>query len=802
MAAAQPTAPLAHLRVVETGALEAVAYCGKMLADFGADVVRIEPAEGDPLRRIPPLVDIGAGLVESALGAWLNTNKRSLIAPADSDAAAAQVEALTAHADVLLDAGEPATAAARHARLRAANPRLAIVSLSWFGESGPYRDLAGSDAVVRAMAGLVKLVGPAEGPPIMVNDHQASIHAGLTAYNAAMAALHAGGSRRFEVSVLEACTVLAEFQIALRYGPPADEGRLGTNKFYPTYPLGIFPCREGWLGVTVGHLDQWAAFCDMLDLNHVRADPRFQTRFDRSRHMAELDGIIGDRLKSRTAQEWFQLALARRVPLVVVPSMAELLAQPVHRARGAFQSVSVGEARFEGPSVPLHLCATPPARNGVAPLPGEGTPPPARAAPALPLVPADRRPLAGMRILDLSMGWAGPLATRQLADLGAEIVKVEACAYPDWWRPTEGEQERIFEHSPWFIALNRNKTDAAIDIYTPEGLALVKRLAGDVDAVIENFAANVMPKLGLTYDALRVSNPSIVMMSMPAYAGDWSDLRAYGSTLEHGSGLPSVTGPADGPPVLNHLAYGDPMGGLSGCAALLTALLHKRLTGEGQQIVLSQVQAMLPLAAPWVIEQSLTGKVERLGNRHPTMVPHNVFPTADADGWIVVAVPDDPTWQALAGIIDLQRPDLATLQGRREQEDGIEAALSRWTRSRSGVEAMAALQGAGVPAGIAATPGDLYTDPHLVARGDWEVVERRWSGPQPLFASPFREEGRPYPVLSPAPTLGEHNARVLGDMLGLDAAAIADLEARGIVGDCGRPRVVKAATPPPALAVA
>ena len=788
---------LAGVRVIETGGLEAGAYCAKMLSDFGADVTRLEPAVGDPLRHMPPLIDVGDGRRESALLAWLNTGKRSVIVdeldPLD------QLDALLAQTDLLIDAGDPATAPARHALHRARHPRLSVVSLSWFGESGPYRDFAGTDSVVRSLAGLVKLVGPVEGPPILLNDHQASIHAGLTAYNAALAALHGGGGRRFEVSVLEASTVLAEFQIVLRHGPPVDESRLGTNKFYPTYPLGIFPCREGWLGVTVGHLDQWAAFCDMLDLNHVRADPRFQTRFDRSRHMAELDGIIGERLKARTAAAWFAIALRRRVPLVEVPSMAQLLAQPIHRRRDAFQTIAIGGASFEGPAVPLHLPATPAPVTARAPMPGED----ARGRPAagigptgLAQVAADRRPLHGMRIVDLSMGWAGPLATRQLADLGAEILKIEACAYPDWWRPTEGPQERVFEHSPWFIALNRNKVDAAIDLYTPDGVALVKRLIAGADAVVENFAASVMPKLGLTYDAVRAINPGIVMLSMPAYAGEWSDLRAYGSTLEHGSGLPSVTGPADGPPVLNHLAYGDPIGGLNGCAALLTALLHRRRSGEGQHIVLSQVQAMLPLAAPWIIEQSVTGAVARLGNRHPTAVPHGLYPTADADGWIVVAATDDDAWKRLAEVIGYPAsPDLATRDARVSAHDDIDAAIAAWTRARPGADAMAALQAAGVAAGTTTAPGDLVHDPHLVARGDWEVVDRRWSGVQPAFASPFREDGLAYPVLSPAPTLGEHNRYVLSDILGLDDARIADLEARGVVGDHGLARVLKAAAP-------
>jgi crotonobetainyl-CoA:carnitine CoA-transferase CaiB-like acyl-CoA transferase len=795
---------LGGFRVVELGELEAASYCGKLFSDFGAEVVKIEPAGGEAARRSAPLVDIGGGEQQSALAAWLNTNKQSVVLPPGAAGEAMLATVLNA-ANLLIDASDPATAAARHAALRQAHPHLSIVSLSWFGETGPYRDFKATDSVIRALAGLVKLTGPVEGPPILLNDHQASIYTGLTAYTAALAALYSGEARRFEISVLESSIVLAEFQIALRYGPPADESRLGLNKYYPTYPLGIFPCREGWLGVTVGHLDQWAAFCDMLDIKHVQADPRFQTRFDRSKHMAELDSVIGEQLKARTAAEWFEMALKRRVPLVVVPDMGELLAQDIHRERGAFSRVRIGEASFEGPTVPLHLMRTPPARRGEAPAvdaDGErwrSDPPAAGTQRTVPVSAHGKRPLEGMRIIDLSMGWAGPLSTRQLSDLGAEIVKVEACAYPDWWRPTEGDKQPPFEHSPWFIALNRNKLDCAVDMYTAEGVALIKDLVATADAVVENFSAGVMPKVGLTYEALKAVNPSLVMISMPAYAGAWSDLRAYGSTLEHGSGLPSVTGPADGPPVLNHLAYGDPMGGLSGAAAVLTALLHRKVTGEGQYIVMSQIQAMLPLAAPWIIEQSVTGKVVRMGNHHPAISPHNIFRTADDDGWIVVAADSDEAWRRLAELIgrpDLRdSADLATAEGRRAREALIETAIETWTQRRSGEAAMHSLQAAGVAAAVASTPGDLYRDPHLVARDDWQVADRRYSGPQPLFAPPFRENGQAYPLIAPAPTLGEHNRRVLSGILGLSDDAIAGLEARGVIGDRGLPRKLKSAAP-------
>jgi crotonobetainyl-CoA:carnitine CoA-transferase CaiB-like acyl-CoA transferase len=485
--------------------------------------------------------------------------------------------------------------------------------------------------------------------------------------------------------------------------------------------------------------------------------------------------------------------MARRMPIVMVPTMADLLSEPVHRAANAFETIEMAGSRFEAPATPLRLSGTPPRARGPAPTLGSGASqwsgePVARRPAALPK--AKTRPLQGMRILDLAMGWAGPLAVRQLADLGAEVLKIEACAYPDWFRPPliPEERERPHERNPWFATMNRGKFGAAIDVYTPEGVALIKRLITTVDAVVENYSADVMPKVGLDYAIVRNINPSIVMLSMPAYSaeGDWRSVRAYGSTLEHGSGLPSVAGLEDWPPTMTNLAYGDPNGGLNGAAALMAALLHQRRTGEGQHIDLAQVQALFPLAAPWVIEQSVTGQVRRNGARHPLFVPQGAFRCAGTDAWIVVSVTSDAAWRGLCGLLDrddlMRNPSLGTTAGRRDRETEIEAAVATWCAQRSPEQAMAALQAVGVAAGVACTPGELFDDPHLRARGDWQLVNREWSGPQWIFSAPFREDGAPYVIERPAPTLGEHNRRILCEQLGVADDELDRLVASGVSG--------------------
>ncbi|ONG56630.1 hypothetical protein BKE38_05545 [Pseudoroseomonas deserti] len=779
----EPAWPLARFRVLELGDGVALAYLGKLFSDFGAEVVKLERPGGDPLRRQAPLVGTGSEKT-SALFAWLTTNRRSLTADLASEAGLDLARRWLPGCDLLLDARPRAQREA--APLGHDLPHLVAAELSPFGDRGPYRDFRGPDSVLRALAGVFACTGPAGGPPSLLGGIAGEVTAAIAAFNGIAAALLAGQGRRLEVSLHEANIAVAEYQLTQSVTHPEIEQRLGVNRFAPTSPLGIYRCRQGWLGVTIVTPAQFRAFCAMIGLDSLGHDPRFVVGPDRLRHAEELEALFLPRLAERTAEEWFAEAIRRRLPFAVVPDMATLLATETHRARGAFATVEAGLARFEGPALPQRLTRTPPRATGRAPAPGadDGMPAPAprpvgtRAAPG-------SLPLAGTRIIDLSMGWAGPVCTRQLADLGAEVIKVEACQYPDWWRGVDPRPaffaERRYEKDIRFCVQNRNKAGITLDLTTPEGAALLKALVRSADAVVENYAREVLPKLHLDYPVLAAENPSIVMLSMPAFGlqGPWRDARAYGSTLEHASGLPSVAGEAHWPPTTSQLAYGDPIGGLNAAAALLTALLHRAATGEGQQIDLAQVECMFPLVAPWIVAQSATGSPgPRLGNRHPAMVPHGAFPGADGE-WLVVAAEDDAAWSRLAALAGLATAGCETLAGRRADEARIEMELAAWTRSLPAAEAMARLQAAGVAAGTVTWPSALKQDPHLAARGFFQRIDRAFTGPHDQPSAPFREAGgAPYPVRRPAPTLGEDNARILG-ALGADLQALAR---QGIIG--------------------
>ena len=789
--------PFEGIRVIEVGAGTALSFCGKLFADFGAQVIKVEPPGGDPARAEPPLVDIG-GRKESAYFAWLNTNKLSVTASLQDEAHQARLRELIAGSDVLLDARAlqqpPGPALPLHGDGGSA-VRVEI-TFTWFGSDGPYSGFAGTDAVCRALAGVIHSAGPVDGPPLVPHDSQSGIAAGLAAFSTAAAGLYEQGrGRRYELNVHEALLHLVEIDIGLAMDGRS-RPRAGINRFGSQHPAAIYPTSDGWLGIFTVTAAQWRGLCKVLDRPDLAQDARYLDGGDRLTRADELDAIMTPILANRSAAEWFALCAAEKLPVVIVPDMAQLLAQQVHRERGAFVPVRLGQASFEGPILPQRLGDAGPLAGGRAPLVGEHDRIvlPARPVAVLADKPAGGRlPLHGVRIIDLTMGWAGPFATRHLADLGAEVVKVESISYPDWWRGVSYSdayyQDRLYEKSAYFNLMNRNKLDVTLDLSSAEGSRLLKELVAGAHAVIENYSAEVLPKLGLDYPALAAVNPGIVMVSMPAFGtgNAWSNTRAYGGTLEQASGLPTVSGFEHWPPTMTSYAYGDPIGGYNAAAALMLGLISQQRSGRGRFIDLSQVEGMLSLVAPSIIEQSVHGRVgPRLGNRHPVHAPHGCFRCSGVDAWIVISVATDSQWQALCKGID--RPDLgqdaglSSVDGRRARQDEIDAAIGAWTADRDADAAMTLLQSHGVPAGAVRSIPALLDDPHLAARGFWRPVQRPYVGQYTAGSTFYREHGAAAPLRAGAPTLGQHNADVLGGMLGLGPERLASLAERGIIG--------------------
>lgn len=485
--------------------------------------------------------------------------------------------------------------------------------------------------------------------------------------------------------------------------------------------------------------------------------------------------------------------------------MEELLRGEQMRARGSFRTISHPEhGEIEAPAVPFRLHDTPARDDGPVARLGEHQGPPARHASRGGYVPSrrlhlptgapDPRPalLSGVRVLDLSMGWAGPLAARHLADVGAEVIKIESRQHFDWWRGWEATPESLaqnaHEKANAFNIMNRNKFGITLDLSHPWGVEIFRDLVAISDVLLENYSAGVLPKLGLDWAALHAINPRLVMLSMPPFGagGPWHGYRAYGSTVEQASGLPHLHGGPDDPPVMQHVALGDPVAGVHGAAALMVALLHLLRTGEGQFLDLSQVESVAHLGLHGIASQVILGQAPaRTGNRHPVHAPQGVYQAAGDDRWLMLTVDSEQAWQGLVrciGDAELEDGQFADVSGRHAAHDTIDGCIERWAGTLERDEAVARLQGAGVVASPVLTAREVFVHPQLSARGFWHTLEREFVGAIPHPVAPYRFDGLPAEIASPAPTLGQHSKQVLSGLLGLDSAELARLEEEGVIG--------------------
>jgi crotonobetainyl-CoA:carnitine CoA-transferase CaiB-like acyl-CoA transferase len=767
---------LNDLRVLELGEHPGMRYAGKIFAHLGARVAYLGRGASGSLPD-------GRARVRRAHDAWLDAGKTAspvdLSRHEDRDA----LQALVADTDVVLDSRSAREIEAHGfpvAAIAQINGTAQIVSVGDFGAAGPYKDYVASDGVIRALGGMIYPVGSVERP-MMLSEHQSLVFLGLTAFNAAMSGVLSGQGHQWDVNALEAVTVFSDWHIVQR--DAAMLARIGLNRFTSSCPSGTFECADGWIGGTANTFPQWTDFCEMFGLP-LAGDPDLATSVLRARRWGELYDACRSRLKNRTVADVHQEVLERKLPLAVVPKLEDIVDGKVEHLEGVMETVRHGDMSFRAPAIPFGRHDT--AFEGAPDGGGTG-----KDTVSTTIGSTTGMPLSRLRVLDLSMGWAGPLVTRQLGDLGALVVKVESCGYFDWWRGNDIRDafydEQLYEKNAAFIALNRNKTGIAVDLTKPEGVAIVKRLVETCDIVVENYARDVLPKLGLDYGILSQRNPRLIMLSMAAYPnGIYDQARAYGSTLECASGMPIVSGREGDPPTMNNFAYGDACGGLNGLAALLAAVHHRDRTGRGRHVQLSQVQAMLPLIAPWIIERSVTGRTPpRLGNRHPDFVPNGIFRGCEADTFIYLTIKDDAQWQSLAGLVGdnrLAAADLQTADGRRAREDEIEAIIEEWTRRKPVDDSMEDLQAHGIAAGVVRRPEKMVSDPQLEYRGFWQKATRPFTGETLTTSLPFRNGASPFPVRLAAPTLGQFNDEVLGDLLGLTQQEIAGLKERLVIG--------------------
>ena len=416
--------------------------------------------------------------------------------------------------------------------------------------------------------------------------------------------------------------------------------------------------------------------------------------------------------------------------------------------------------------------------------------------PAKAALPPRDGPLAGIRVIECGEAYAVPHATRLLADLGADVIKVESCIRPDvcrvWPFPDNEPGEQFWNRGGIFNEPNRNKRDLTLDLRKPRGVEVFKRLVATADVVCENYTPRVMAQFGLDYAALSAIKPDLIMLSSTGFGhtGPWSNYTAWGFTLEPTAGISHFVGRPDGPPLRSGIAYVDMPAASIGAYAVLAALRHRRRTGRGQWMDLAQYE----VGAAFISEALIAAAAgvdagTRTGNRHLAYAPQGMYRCAGNDRWVALTVEDDEGFAELCGVIG--RPELAdaerfaSAEARRRHHDELDEVITAWTQTRGPEEAEERLRAAGLAAAVAMSNRDLLLDPHLRARDYFEPAthapEAGDLGTRPYPGMAVRLSRTPGRVRRAAPLLGQDNEEILGE-LGLSPEAIAALEREGIIG--------------------
>ncbi len=767
---------LEEIRVVDCSVDIAGPYCTKLLADAGADVVKVEAVAGDPLR------SWGSG----ALFEFLNTSKRSVVAAADDP-----LEPLLAGADVVVvDGSRPGDVAAWRRR----RPHLVVASITPYGLDGPWRDWAATEFTLQAWCGSTGSRGLPEHPPLAAGGRIGEWIAGTYAAVAILAALRVvqrgGAGELIDVALLDAMSVtmntftsvFAEFA----GWPPLRR---------PTRTIeipSIEPAADGYVAFTTNSAQQFADFMVLIDRPDLREDRELALHLGRFKRRHEALEIIHEYTTRHTTAELLERAALLRVPSGPVGNGETVTGFDHFVERQVF--VENPSGRFVQPRIPYRISGVGPRPFEPAPAlgahdgrvdwaPRDRPPPPAGAAPL---------PLEGVRVLDCTAWWAGPAATHGLACLGADVIKIESVSRPDLMRytsthrPGDGEW---WEWGPLFHGVNNTKRGVTLDFTRPEGRALFRQLLPTADVLLENFTPRVMEQFDLDWPAVHAVNPSLTMVRLPAYGldGPWRDRTGFAQTMEGITGLAWVTGRPDGPPLLPRGAC-DPLAAMHAVFATLLALDERARRGEGCLVEAAMIESALNMAAEQVVEFGASGHLlERNANRGPVAAPQGVYAGAGDEEWLALAVATDEQWARLR--VELgdppwaQDPALATDAGRRAAHDELDERLAAWCASQDARTTAERLAAAGVPAGYVIDARDIVENPQMTHRGLFEVEDHPVTGRHPIPTLPFRFRGRAGGWLrGPAPTLGQHNDEVLAEV-GVDAAERDALRAAGVIGE-------------------
>lgn len=787
--------PLTGVRVIDMSDGKAE-LCGRFLAELGADVILIEPPQGATSRRQEPVVE-GVSLYF----ATHNANKRGVSLDIANEGDCSKLLQLIDSADIFIETARPGSLdgyGLGAAQLRQRRPDLVVLSITEFGQTGPWRDWAGTENVHLAAGGMLCRSGLPEVPepllpPGFLVYETAAIQAAWAAVIAYWNRLQTGSGDHLDFSVFESTLQVLDPAMGVTGSAQAGKSALessprGRPEGRYLYP--IFPCADGHVRVCILNPRQWQGMFGWLGSPEEFADPSYGNIAKRFKESGRIYPLIGKLFKDQPAAELVAEGQRRGVPIAKLATTSDVLRDEHFNARGAFAELEFTPGKHAVmPSGFVEVDGERGAVSRSAPQIGQHNAEVFKNASVAAKTSGNRAvgqyPFEGLRVLDLGVIVAGAELGRLFADMGAEVIKVENRAFPDGGRQSS-TGDLI---TPSFTMGHRGKLSLGLNLRSDKGKELFKQLAAKSDMVFSNFKPGTMESLGLGYDVLREINPRIIMADSSALGrtGPQSRSMGYGPLVRASSGLSRLWSYPEREGSFSDAVtiYPDHFAARVAAVAVAAALVRREQTGVGGTVSVSQAECILNAMSHLLLRESLQpGSIQPRGNKAEFNAPDGLFPCAGEDEWCVVSVRDDDDWKRLCQAIGrddlLKDQRLASTVGRLSHRDEVDGAVAAWTGERPPSEVMTTLQSVGVPAAAMLRLTDLLAVPQLQERNFFRtLVQPGIEAPLPTENGPVRSQYIPVPDIRPAPFQGEHTVEVIKRLLGLSDAEIAALVEAG-----------------------